>query len=301
MAAGRIAAATGCRLMGETFPARMERGGGLPAIAAPRVLPRARDGLAARRIGARPRRHGRADRVLRLPGPPERDLAAGPADRGAQRARPGRRRCARAPGRAPRRRRRSASGARRRRRPPRSPARSRRRRSARRSPPRSRRARSSSTRASARAARTGRPRRARPATRCSRSPAARSGMDHRRRPAPPSPVRTGRCSRCRRTAARCTRCRRCGRRRARASTSRRSSSRTAATRSSRSRCSAPGIHEPGPVIGPLTDLGSPALDWVALAGGMGVPAVQATTAEELTAALEHALAEAGPHLIEAVL
>ena len=32
MAAGRIAAATGCRLMGETFPARMERGGGLPAI-----------------------------------------------------------------------------------------------------------------------------------------------------------------------------------------------------------------------------------------------------------------------------
>jgi acetolactate synthase I/II/III large subunit len=62
-----------------------------------------------------------------------------------------------------------------------------------------------------------------------------------------------------------------------------------------------GIEEPGPVIAPLTDLGSPTLDWVQLAGGMGVPAVQATTAEELTSALARALAEPGPHLIEAVL
>jgi acetolactate synthase I/II/III large subunit len=62
-----------------------------------------------------------------------------------------------------------------------------------------------------------------------------------------------------------------------------------------------GIEAPGPVIAPLTDLGSPTLDWVQLAGGMGVPAVQATTAEELTAALARALAEPGPHLIEAVL
>ncbi len=46
-----------------------------------------------------------------------------------------------------------------------------------------------------------------------------------------------------------------------------------------------GIEEPGPVIAPLTDLGSPALDWVALAKGMGVPAVQATTSEDLLAAL----------------
>jgi acetolactate synthase I/II/III large subunit len=62
-----------------------------------------------------------------------------------------------------------------------------------------------------------------------------------------------------------------------------------------------GIEAPGPVIEPLTDLGSPSLDWVALAGGMGVPAVRATTAEELTAALTRAFAEPGPHLIEAVL
>ena len=62
-----------------------------------------------------------------------------------------------------------------------------------------------------------------------------------------------------------------------------------------------GIDEPGPVIAPLTDLGSPPLDWVALAAGMGVPGVQATTSEELTAALARALSEPGPHLVEAVL
>jgi acetolactate synthase I/II/III large subunit len=62
-----------------------------------------------------------------------------------------------------------------------------------------------------------------------------------------------------------------------------------------------GIEEPGPVIAPLTDLGSPTLDWVALAAGLGVPAVQATTSEELTGALRRAFAEPGPHLVEAVL
>jgi acetolactate synthase I/II/III large subunit len=62
-----------------------------------------------------------------------------------------------------------------------------------------------------------------------------------------------------------------------------------------------GIEQPGPTIAPLTDLGSPALDWVALAQGQGVPAAQAATAEELTAALGRAFAEPGPHLIEAVV
>ena len=65
--------------------------------------------------------------------------------------------------------------------------------------------------------------------------------------------------------------------------------------------SAPASRSPGPPPRPLTDLGAPPLDWVALAGGMGVPAGRATTAEELTAALGRALAEPGPHLIEAVL
>jgi len=62
-----------------------------------------------------------------------------------------------------------------------------------------------------------------------------------------------------------------------------------------------GIEAPGPVIAPLTDLGSPTLDWVALANGMGVPAEQVTTSEGLTAALERAFAEPGPHLVEAVI
>jgi acetolactate synthase I/II/III large subunit len=51
----------------------------------------------------------------------------------------------------------------------------------------------------------------------------------------------------------------------------------------------------------LLDLGGPDLDFVALARGMGVPAVRATTAEELADALRRAGAEPGPHLVEAVL
>ncbi|PRW56678.1 decarboxylase [Chlorella sorokiniana] len=51
----------------------------------------------------------------------------------------------------------------------------------------------------------------------------------------------------------------------------------------------------------LTEIGSPAIDWVALAQGMGVPASRATTCEELAAAMSAALARPGPSLIEAVL
>jgi acetolactate synthase-1/2/3 large subunit len=51
----------------------------------------------------------------------------------------------------------------------------------------------------------------------------------------------------------------------------------------------------------LLDLGGPDLDFVALASGMGVPASRATTAEELTDELRRALAEPGPHLIVAAL
>ena len=51
----------------------------------------------------------------------------------------------------------------------------------------------------------------------------------------------------------------------------------------------------------LLDLGGPGLDFVALAAGMGVPATRATTAEELADQLRRALAEPGPHLIDAVL
>jgi acetolactate synthase-1/2/3 large subunit len=62
-----------------------------------------------------------------------------------------------------------------------------------------------------------------------------------------------------------------------------------------------GITEPGPVVAPLTDLGTPPLDWVRLAEGMGVAAASASTGEELVAALRRAFAEPGPHLVEALL
>ena len=58
---------------------------------------------------------------------------------------------------------------------------------------------------------------------------------------------------------------------------------------------------PGPKAQALLDLGSPSMDFVAIATGMGVAARRATTAEEFTAALAAALAEPGPHLIDAVV
>jgi acetolactate synthase-1/2/3 large subunit len=51
----------------------------------------------------------------------------------------------------------------------------------------------------------------------------------------------------------------------------------------------------------LLDLGGPDLDFVALATGMGVPATRATTAEELAEQLRRSFAEPGPHLVQAVL
>jgi acetolactate synthase-1/2/3 large subunit len=51
----------------------------------------------------------------------------------------------------------------------------------------------------------------------------------------------------------------------------------------------------------LLDLSRPPLDFTALAAGMGVPASRAATAEEFAAQLGKALAEPGPHLIEALI
>jgi acetolactate synthase-1/2/3 large subunit len=51
----------------------------------------------------------------------------------------------------------------------------------------------------------------------------------------------------------------------------------------------------------LLDLGNPDLDFVKLGSGLGVGSRRAETAEQLTAALDEALGEPGPHLIEAVL
>jgi len=51
----------------------------------------------------------------------------------------------------------------------------------------------------------------------------------------------------------------------------------------------------------LLDLSRPGIDFAALASGMGVPASRAATASELAAQLRRALAEPGPHLIEAAV
>jgi acetolactate synthase-1/2/3 large subunit len=59
--------------------------------------------------------------------------------------------------------------------------------------------------------------------------------------------------------------------------------------------------KPGPKAQALLDLANPDLDFVALATGMGVPATRASTAEEFAAALRRALAEPGPHLIDALV
>jgi acetolactate synthase-1/2/3 large subunit len=62
-----------------------------------------------------------------------------------------------------------------------------------------------------------------------------------------------------------------------------------------------GVAEPGPQALSMLDLTRPDLDFVALAQGMGVPATRPEDSEALTRDLERALAEPGPHLIEAVL
>ena len=59
-----------------------------------------------------------------------------------------------------------------------------------------------------------------------------------------------------------------------------------------------GNHNPGKQTQDMTTLGSPNMDWVKLSEGFGVPAVSVDSAEGLVRALEKALANNGPHLIE---
>ncbi len=62
-----------------------------------------------------------------------------------------------------------------------------------------------------------------------------------------------------------------------------------------------GAHAPGPKAMSMLDLTNPALDWVSLATGMGVPARRATTTTEFNAALAESIATPGPMLIEAIV
>jgi acetolactate synthase-1/2/3 large subunit len=57
----------------------------------------------------------------------------------------------------------------------------------------------------------------------------------------------------------------------------------------------------GPKAKAQLDLTGPDLDFVAIGESMGVPSARAETCEQFNAALEKAIAEPGPHLIEAVV
>jgi acetolactate synthase-1/2/3 large subunit len=58
---------------------------------------------------------------------------------------------------------------------------------------------------------------------------------------------------------------------------------------------------PGPRALDLLDLSRPTMDFVKISEGMGVPARRVTAAEEFADALQAAFAEPGPHLIDAVV
>ena len=62
-----------------------------------------------------------------------------------------------------------------------------------------------------------------------------------------------------------------------------------------------GAGEPGPAASKLLGLGDPAIGWVSLAKGLGLPATRCETAEAFEAAFARAMAEPGPAFIEAVL
>lgn len=57
----------------------------------------------------------------------------------------------------------------------------------------------------------------------------------------------------------------------------------------------------GPHALALTNLSQPPIDWVGVSQGLGVPAVRVERAEHLVRELERALTESGPHLIEALI
>jgi acetolactate synthase-1/2/3 large subunit len=62
-----------------------------------------------------------------------------------------------------------------------------------------------------------------------------------------------------------------------------------------------GVQNPGPKALAMLDLKNPAIDWSQISEGMGVPAVRVKTTEGFRAALAEALAVKGPRLIEALL
>jgi acetolactate synthase-1/2/3 large subunit len=62
-----------------------------------------------------------------------------------------------------------------------------------------------------------------------------------------------------------------------------------------------GVQNPGPKALSMLDLKHPEIDWTRIAEGMGVPAVRVETTQAFREALAEALAAKGPRLIEAML
>lgn len=62
-----------------------------------------------------------------------------------------------------------------------------------------------------------------------------------------------------------------------------------------------GITEPGRKARSLTSLANPEIDWSRMAAGMGVPGVRVENAAELRVQLKRSLAEPGPNLIEMLI
>lgn len=62
-----------------------------------------------------------------------------------------------------------------------------------------------------------------------------------------------------------------------------------------------GVEQPGPVAQAMFDIGTPAVDWVALGSAFGVASSRATTITEFAQQFAAAVQGKGPHLIEAVL
>ena len=62
-----------------------------------------------------------------------------------------------------------------------------------------------------------------------------------------------------------------------------------------------GVQDAGPRAKAQLELGNPDLDFVELGTGLGISSRRADTSEQLTGALDQALSDPGPHLIEAVI
>jgi acetolactate synthase-1/2/3 large subunit len=62
-----------------------------------------------------------------------------------------------------------------------------------------------------------------------------------------------------------------------------------------------GVQNPGPKALSMLDLTRPEINWCQISEGMGVPAMRAATSEEFRNAMLEALGTRGPHLIEAIL